>query len=86
MGEVADLLRRGEPAAYVGFADALEQELGLAELSLDPAILGSIDTFRFEERLLLEHAAGLATGERYDDALTVVGERGAQLLDRPRPR
>ncbi len=77
--DMAQLLRQSYPGQYVDWADTIENELRLRSLDLDPASLGSIDTFRFEEQLLLNHAAKLIVGHRYDEALAVVTERGASF-------
>jgi len=77
--DMAKLLRQEFSHPYLEKADAIEGELNLRVLDLDPASLGSIDTFRFEERLLLNHAAGLVAEQRIDEALAVVTERGTSF-------
>jgi hypothetical protein len=52
-------LRHGFPALYRAHADRVEQELRLPGLAIAPDELGSIDTFRFEERALLAWSDGL---------------------------
>ncbi len=74
--DVAEGLRRRSPEAYVGLADSVEQDLGLAGASVEAAHLGSIDTFRFEEQRLLAHAAALIAGKGYDAAMAIVTARG----------
>jgi len=74
--QVAAGLRRQFPDPYVGLADRVERDLSLAQAPIDPAHLGSVDTFRFEEDRLLGYAAGLAAARRYDEALAVIAERG----------
>jgi hypothetical protein len=74
--DVAEGLRSHYPDAYVGLADAVERDLGLAGAALEAACLGSIDTFRFEEARLLAHAAVLIAGKDYARALAVVSARG----------
>ncbi len=62
--EVCARLRHDHPGAYEALADEVERALGLAEAGLDAAALGRIDTFRFEERALLEACDGwLADGD-----------------------
>ena len=61
---------------YVELADGIEKEFGLANAGIDPASLGAIDTFRFEEGRLLHHAADLITDGHYSKALAVVAARG----------
>jgi hypothetical protein len=73
--EVAQRLRREFPERYVGLANQVEHDLALDGAALDPARLGAIDTFRFEERTLLHHAGELVAAKRFDDALAVVNGR-----------
>jgi PglZ domain len=84
IGEVAARLRDRHGDDYVGIANTIEQELGLAAADLDPAILGAIDTFRFEERRLLGYAASLVADGHHADALDVVlGRRSSFWVDHP---
>lgn len=72
---------------YAGLADEVESALGLTDARIIAAELGGIDTFRFEERALLAWCDELIEGERYDDALAVVGEREHSFwLERDLPR
>ena len=65
-------------------ADDIEKEFGLANAAIDPASLGAIDTFRFEECRLLHHAANLITDGHYVKALAVVkGRRHCFWVDHP---
>lgn len=73
--EVAAKLRREHAGVYPDIADAVDRELRLGEAGIDPAALGSIDTFRFEERVLLGFAARLAADGRYEEALSIVRKR-----------
>ena len=73
--EVAETLRSNHGASYVTLADRVEGELGLVVADIDARFLGKIDTFRFEERALLAHAAKLISARKYVDALKVVNER-----------
>lgn len=75
---VRDLARRlrtsfGEP--YVALADRIQDELGLRNANLPPSGLGSIDTFRFEERALLRHVGDLVSTSKFDEALAVIKDR-----------
>lgn len=72
---VASELRRRHPAAYVTTADAVEQEFSLAAQSIPPEVLGEIDTFRFEESLLLTHTGNLIFCGQYGKALEAVRQR-----------
>ncbi len=73
--QLAALLRTTHPEAYERLADGVEKELGLASAHLPAEALGSIDTFRFEERRLLEHAGELVAAGRHSEALGVVVAR-----------
>jgi hypothetical protein len=73
--ELARRLRTSSAEAYAPIADQLEKELGLANAKLDAAALGSIDTFRFEERALLSRAGGLISAGRFEEALSLVTAR-----------
>jgi hypothetical protein len=73
---VAESLRRHYPAEYADLADAVEQTFGLAGAGVSAAHLGSIDTFRFEERQLLAHVGALCSGKSYSAALAIVTVRG----------
>lgn len=70
--EVAERLRRAHPDAYVDIADSIERELDLPNLRIEAEALGTIDTFRFEEVVLLEHAAKLIADAHYEQALELV--------------
>lgn len=70
--DVAERLRREHPDAYSEIADGLERELNLPALMFDADALGTIDTFRFEEAILLEHAAKLIADAHYERALELV--------------
>jgi hypothetical protein len=81
-GEALELARRfrdQHPDAYVARADQVEQELRLATTGLDPASLGRIDTFRFEEQLLLSHCVELLTDGKYAEALDVATARSTSF-------
>ena len=80
--QVLDLVaqfRDKHPDAYATRADQVQEELHLDAAGLDPAILGRIDTFRFEERRLLEHCAVLLARAAYAEALVVITERGSSF-------
>lgn len=70
--DVAERLRHEYPDAYTEIADGLERELNLPALAIDGDALGTIDTFRFEEAILLEHAARLIGDAHYERALDLV--------------
>lgn len=73
--ELARRLRTGHGDAYVDLADRAAAELRLDRAGIDPATLGSIDTFRFEERLLLGWCAELLATRRYGEALEIARAR-----------
>lgn len=81
--EIARCLRTGHASAYAALADHVEEELGLKKAKLPPGALGSIDTFRFEERTLLRHAGDLISKNKFGEALTLVADREQSFwLDR----
>lgn len=85
--ELATRLRTKFPDAYAAMADRVEAELGLRTAKLPPGALGSIDTFRFEERALLAHCGELICAQKFDDALGIVAEREQSFwLDRDMAR
>lgn len=81
--EIARRLRNGHADAYAPIADRVEEELGLKNAKLPPGALGSIDTFRFEERELLRHAGDLISNGKFSEALALVADREQSFwLDR----
>ena len=73
--EVAQSIRTRHADAYVELADRVEAELGLAGEGIDASCLGQVDTFRFEERLLLRRCGGLLRDKKYGEALDLVAQR-----------
>ena len=73
--DIARRLRKEAPRAYAELADHVEAELGLQSTKLPASALGSIDTFRFEERALLAHCSTLIADGSHAEALTLVGQR-----------
>ncbi len=62
--KVLDHLRTRHATEFQIMADTVESEFGLATANIDPKDLGSIDTFRFEERAMLRHCGDcLAAGD-----------------------
>lgn len=77
-GAVRDLakrLRANFAELYPAMADRVEDELGLRNAKIPADALGSIDTFRFEERALLAHCGELIATKKFDEAFRLVGER-----------
>ncbi|MDZ4852647.1 MAG: PglZ domain-containing protein [Pirellulaceae bacterium] len=72
---VAVALRKHYPDAYVELADTVEREMKLSTQSIDASRLGKIDTFRFEESSLLDHAGKLILSDKFDDAVSVIENR-----------
>lgn len=72
---VAEGLRQRYPEQYLGLADQVEQDLGLASADVDAEHLGTVDTFRFEEDRLLIPSAALIVAKQYDAALDIVTGR-----------
>ncbi|MDP3950389.1 hypothetical protein, partial [Microbacterium sp.] len=73
--DLAMRLRTNFAELYPAIADRLEDELGLRNANIPAHALGSIDTFRFEEKTLLAHCGELIATMKFDDALRLVGER-----------
>jgi hypothetical protein len=84
---VSRLLRTTFAAAYPALADRVQDELSLAKAKIPPEALGSVDTFRFEERALLAHSGTLVATKRFAEAIAVVDARERSFwLDRDLPR
>jgi hypothetical protein len=73
--ELATRLRTNFTELYPGIADRVEDELGLRNANILAYTLGSIDTFRFEERALLAHCGELIATKKFDETLRLVAER-----------
>lgn len=73
--ELTHLLRTKFAEAYPAMADRVEAELGLNAAAIAAEALGSIDTFRFEERALLAHCGDLVAHKRFDQALELIAGR-----------
>lgn len=73
--KTAEAMREKHPDVYEGLADGVSKELDLAAQPIAAEHLGKVDTFRFEEAVLLSHAGERIRLGRYDDALQVVQER-----------
>ena len=72
---VTNGLRQHYGERYVLLADKVEQDLGLAQANLESRHLGTIDTFRFEEKSLLLYTSSLICSKQYADALAVIADR-----------
>lgn len=73
--EVATRLRQRHADAYVSIADTVERDLNLAGLGVSAEKLGKIDTFRFEEKVLLDYVGRLIVEGRFAEALEIVQHR-----------
>ena len=81
--EVTVALRSRHADRYETIADKVEAALHLRDLAVVAERLGRIDTFRFEEELLLTYAVEQATAGKFDVAKKVVDERRKSFwLDR----
>lgn len=81
--ELARTLRARFSEVYPKIADRVEAELGLREEQAALASLESIDTFRFEERVLLAHCGDLVMAKKFDEALEIIGtQEHSYWLDR----
>jgi len=72
---IADRLREAHAERYPTIADQAESELNLGAASIDPLALGSIDTFRFEERALLARCGELVREGSYERASETTRQR-----------
>jgi hypothetical protein len=74
VAELARRLRENFSEAYPAMADRVEAELSLRDAKVPPDGLSSIDTFRFEERVLLAHCGDLIAAKQFEQALTIIGD------------
>lgn len=70
--KVLDHVRSRHAEAFQKLADVVEGEYGLATCGIQANDLGSIDTFRFEERAMLRHCGDLIAAGDYSDAAKLV--------------
>ena len=73
--DMAQRLRTSFADAYAELADQVEGELHLSSASIAPETLGAIDTFRFEERILLTHCGHLIAKGDFGAALGLIAQR-----------
>ena len=73
--ELAQRLRTNFSTRYVPIADYLEAQLHLSTIGVAPEHLGSIDTFRFEERALLKYCGELIANKKFGEALKIISDR-----------
>ena len=72
--DMAARLRTSFADAYPDLADRVEAELHLSTASIAPETLGAIDTFRFEERILLTHCGHLIAEGDFGLALSLIAQ------------
>ncbi|HAM21788.1 MAG TPA: PglZ domain-containing protein [Actinobacteria bacterium] len=72
---IADRLREAHPDLYPALADQAASELSLSADVIDPLALGAIDTFRFEERALLDRCGELLRNADYEQVLEINRQR-----------
>ncbi|MEY4200735.1 MAG: hypothetical protein RLZZ265_2475, partial [Verrucomicrobiota bacterium] len=70
--KVLDHLRTRHMAIFQTMADTVETEFGLAEAGIQARNLGSIDTFRFEEKAVLYHCSEVLADGDYSAARSLV--------------
>ncbi|MPR06286.1 PglZ domain-containing protein [Microvirga tunisiensis] len=75
--EVARRLRVEAPDAYEALADQAASELGIEKLPISGDALGSIDTFRSEERLVIARCFELIADRRFSEAGAILDARQA---------
>ena len=63
--KVLDHLRTRQSAEFERMADSVEEDFGLATAGVEAAHLGSIDTFRFEERAMLRYCGDVLVAGDY---------------------
>ena len=67
-----DFMRKDYAETYGMVADSVEQEFSLAKAGIPASELGSIDTFRFEERSMLAHVGNMIADGNYDEASQLI--------------
>jgi hypothetical protein len=81
--ELVHQLRLRFSDVYPAMADRVEAELGLRDAAVAGGDLRSINTFRFEERVLLAHCGDLVAAKKFDQALAIIaGREHSFWLDR----
>lgn len=73
--EISQRLRDRHADAYVELADRVEGELGLAEGAVAGGMLGTVDTFRFEENSVLAACFELVSNDDFAGANALIGAR-----------
>ncbi len=73
--KLASRLRASFADAYVAAATRIQDELGLRDVKLPGSALEGIETFRFEEGLVLKHCEELVAGGMFGEAIAIIGAR-----------
>ncbi len=73
--DVVAALRGGHATTYIDNADRIAAELSLASAGIAATNLGTIDTFRFEERVLLEHCDAILAQGDHAQAIRIAAVR-----------
>lgn len=73
--KTAQAMRDNHADEYVVIASRMEKDLGLFNQHINPEALGRVDTFPFEEKILLKWAGELILKGEYPKALSLVSER-----------
>jgi hypothetical protein len=80
--KVLDHLRTRHVSAFQSMADAVEHEFGLTEAGIQAQDLGSIDTFRFEEKAMLRRCGELLASAEYETAVELVSTHSSSFWAR----
>ena len=81
--KVTKIMRHGFSDQYEEIAKKIEVDLQLTNAGIEPANMGCIDTFQFEERSLLKYAGELICSKKYADARKIVTGRSRSFwIDR----
>jgi PglZ domain len=85
---VAGKMREARLATtYERLADQAQAELGLSEISIAGDLLGTVDTFRFEERAVVAKCFDLIAKDKSNDAAALLDARSQSFwVDRQPPR
>lgn len=79
MQMVTKNLRNDYPGDYIRIADVVQSDLSLDSSNIAAESLGSIDTFRFEEQVLLRHCDRLIVESEYTEALRIEHVHGSSF-------
>ncbi len=84
---ICERLRKDDGSAYEDVADRVQGELEIESLPISGDAFGSIDTFRIEETLVIQHCFKLIAARRMTEARAIIDERqGSFWIDRSNER